>query len=136
MWYPRKQNMVCRSTAEAEIYAIMNMTDITGNARGMLQDVLRMMFDMELKMPIIYSDDQLGLDAVKNGRGRTKHYDIQVKFIGQEMKLEIFKLEKISTKSNTADVFTKALQTIRLRKLIDNFMCIGQSGKFGTANQI
>jgi hypothetical protein len=114
--------MVSTSTAEAEIHAIMEVMGAVRVAKGVLHEMLGKMFDEEVPVPVIYSDNQPGLDAVKAKRARTKHYDVKVKFIAQGIENGEFDLKKVATLVNVADVFTKALRSARFRALTGCFL--------------
>jgi hypothetical protein len=121
-WFSRKQQMVSTSTAEAEIHAIMEIVGAVRSVRAIFLEILGQFFVAEVGTPIIYSDNQPGLDAVKAKRARTKHYDVKIKFIAQGVENGDFVLQKIATSVNVADVFTKALRTARFRALAGCFM--------------
>jgi hypothetical protein len=121
-WFSRKQHMICTSTAEAEIHAIMELIGAVRSTKLLLQELLGEFFSENVGVPVIYSDNQPGLDAIKAKRARTKHYDIKVKFIAQGVQNGDFELRKIATSVNVADVFTKALRTARFRALTSSFM--------------
>ena len=121
-WFSRKQQMVSTSTAEAEIHAIMEVSNAVRVARGVLGEILREVFGEEVDMPVIYSDNQPGLDAVKAKRARTKHYDVKIKFIAQGIENGDFDLRKVATSVNVADVFTKALRATRFQALTRCFL--------------
>jgi hypothetical protein len=116
-WYSRKQQMVCTSTAEAEIHAVLEMLHTVRIAKAVLRDIQRSFGGKIVQVPVIYSDNQPGLDAIKSGRARTKHYDVKVKFIAEAVVRGDFELHKVATSCNVADVFTKALRGKRFRAL-------------------
>ena len=118
-WHSRKQQMVCTSTAEAEIHAIIEMVHTVRMTRDLLSELLQEFgFQCSNRIPLILSDNQPGLDAVRSGRARTKHYDIKVKFIAQGIDNKDFELQKVSTSSNKADVLTKPLRAVRFKALV------------------
>ena len=49
--------------------------------------------------------------------GRTKHMDLRYKFCGEVYKLGKVKICYVPTEHNIADIFTKALATVRFRAL-------------------
>jgi hypothetical protein len=120
-WYSRKQQMVCTSTAEAEIHAVLSMVNAVRIAGSVLNDV-QSIFGEKVQVPVIFSDNQPGIDAIKSGRARTKHYDVKVKFIAEAIQMGEFQLRKVSTVNNIADVFTKALRGNKFRAVTNKFL--------------
>ena len=116
-WFSRKQGMVCTSTAEAEIHAVLEMVQLVKAAKSVWDDLLMNFFQGQPKVPIIFSDSQPGLDAISLKRARGKHYDIKVKYIAEGVAAGEFSLRYIPTSSNVADVFTKALRAVRFNAL-------------------
>jgi hypothetical protein len=49
-------------------------------------------------------------------RGRTKHFNVKVKFISELIEQEIFKIQKVDSTDNCADTMTKALGRIQFYK--------------------
>ena len=123
MWFSRKQHMVCTSTAEAEIHAILEMVHTIGKAAAILGELLLNVFGETVgRLPFILNDNQPGLDAIKSRKGRTKHYDIKVKFIAEGIERGDFAVHKVSSWENIADAFTKPLRSVRFRALTGTFM--------------
>jgi len=71
----------------------------------------------DIKMAMICTDNQPAIDAVLNGKGRTKHYDLRIKYLAEAVARERFEINWVSTADNLADIFTKALRTTRFRML-------------------
>ena len=115
--------MVCTSTAEAEIHAVMDMLNTVRGTGALLQELFEKMFQKVDAVALILSDSQPGLDAVQAKRARKKHYDVKVKHIAEAVERGEVKLQKIATSANIADVFTKALRAVRFRALTRFFMC-------------
>ena len=63
----------------------------------------------KLGLPVLFSDTQPAIDAVVNKKGRTKHYDLRIKYLALGWKTGLFDILKISTANNIADLikFTK-----------------------------
>ena len=53
-----------------------------------------------------------------HGKGRTKHYDLRIKYLAFGISEGLFEIEKVASKDNVADVFTKALRATRFRWLV------------------
>ena len=95
MWYSRKQHMICTSTAEAEIHAILEMVFMTGNAKAVVQEIFGRLFGEGLQRPIILNNNQPGLDAIRSRKGRNKHYDIKVKKIAEGAEKGLYLIKKV-----------------------------------------
>lgn len=50
---------------------------------------------------------------------RTTHIDVKLHFIRDVIESEKVKVEKISTKENLADMFTKSLSSIKFKHCLD-----------------
>jgi hypothetical protein len=122
LWHSRKQQMVCTSTAEAEIHAVLEMVYAMQSVAMLVGEIFENFFSESTSIPVLFSDNQPGIDAVSSKRGRTKHYDIKIKFIAERIEQGEFTLKKITTSLNVADIFTKALRAIRFRELARAFM--------------
>jgi hypothetical protein len=121
-WISRKQNLVCTSTAEAEIHAIMELLNVQRGVGNVLVELNGIFSDEDFGMPVIFSDNQPGLDAIKSRKAKRKHYDVKVKHLAEAIDTREFKLQKIATSENIADVFTKPLRSVRFRYLTGVFM--------------
>jgi hypothetical protein len=122
LWHSRKQQMVCTSTAEAEIHAVLEMVYAVKSVAALVEEIFLQFFGESVSTPVLFSDNQPGLDAISSNRGRTKHYDIKIKFIAERVEQNELVLRKISTSLNVADVFTKAVRAVRFRELARVFM--------------
>jgi hypothetical protein len=124
-WFSRKQSMVCLSTAEAETHALVDVGKEVIYVQNLVAEILKF-FDMgELQVPIVYTDNQPAIDAVLGGKGRTKHYDIRVKFLAKNVVDKVFVIFKVDSRDNKADLLTKVLRGIRFRLLAGEVMCGG-----------
>ena len=54
------------------------------------------------------------LDSTK---GRTKHMDVRVKFLGEVYQLKKFDVQYVTSQNNWADIFTKPLATVQFRRM-------------------
>jgi hypothetical protein len=116
--------MVCTSTAEAEIHAILGMAEAIRVARDLLSELVQVFdFSCSGKVPVLLSENQPGLDAVSSRKARTKHYDIKVKFIAQCVDNGDFLLQYVPSSANVADVLTKPLRAVRFKALVQFLMC-------------
>ena len=111
--------MACTSTAEAEVHAVLEMVYTVGSAADVVREIFGGLFGEKLEKPVILNDSQPGLDAIKSKRGRTKHYDIRIKFLAKGVADQVFGISKVNTRDNKADLLTKALRGVRFRMLTD-----------------
>jgi hypothetical protein len=129
-WHSRKQHMISLSTAEAESHAMVDMAKEVIYVKRVLSE-MQWLFDWEeIGVPTIYCDNQPAMDAVLNGKGRTKHYDLRIKFLGFGVLKGLFEIKKVATRDNVADIFTKALKATRFKWLVS---AIASMYKFGEA---
>jgi hypothetical protein len=117
-WFSRKQNMVCLSTAEAETHALVDLVKEITYVRRLIKDIANIFQDKELVTSICYSDNQPAIDAILGGKGRTKYYDLRIKYLAAQIGHNEIAIEKISTADNLADALTKPLRTTRFRMLM------------------
>jgi hypothetical protein len=121
-WMSRKQNLVCTSTAEAEIHALMDVLNTVRGVGNLLRELGEFFSVKKMDVPIIFSDNQPGMDAIRARKAKRKHYDVKVKHLAESIATKEFKLQKISSAANIADVFTKALRSVRFQALTRFFM--------------
>ena len=111
--------MVCLSTAEAETHALVDVGKELIYVKQLINEML-VFFGMGWpQVPVIFTDNQPAIDAVFGGKGRTKHYDIRIKFLAQRVADRVFSISKVDTRDNKADLLTKALRGIWFRMLTD-----------------
>lgn len=75
---------------------------------------------MELENPIkMFCDNQAAISIAKNHvhHDKTKHIEIDRHFISEKIEKEIIHLTYIPTKSQTADILTKALSRTNFEEL-------------------
>jgi hypothetical protein len=129
LWFSRKQRMICTSTAEAETHAIIETTKGVNHVAEMIREMVTFMGNFsDIKTPIVYSDNQPAIDAILNGKGRTKHYDIKIKFINQQVENKNVILMKVSTEDNTSDIFTKPLRSTKFKRFRHQALGISMIG--------
>jgi hypothetical protein len=117
-WRSKKQNMVSLSTAEAESHALVDVAKELVVVRRILTEIQKYCGVRVGEIPVIYTDNQPALDAVLHGKGRTKHYDLRIKYLAHGISEGLFEIEKVASKDNVADVFTKVLRATRFRWLV------------------
>jgi hypothetical protein len=103
----KKQNVVARSTAEAEFRAM---------AQGVCEVLWLKILLLELglfkeKPMLLYCDNKAALDIAHNPvqHGRTKHIEIDRHFIKEKLDLGIICMPYVSSSYQLADILTKGL---------------------------
>jgi hypothetical protein len=134
-WYSRKQSMVSTSTAEAETHAMMEMCHTMQTGRRLATEFNLFGRTEGQLQACILVDNQPAIDAVLGGRGRTKHYEVKVKYIAQCIDAGLFDLQKVHTDLNIADGFTKPLGRTKFQKFLSETCDWYKSNPMGT-NQI
>jgi hypothetical protein len=106
-WRSKKQNVVARSTAEAEYRAM---------AHGVCEVLWLKIILMELGLfqagPLMmYCDNKAALDIAHNPvqHGRTKHIEIDRHFIKEKLDQGIICMPYVSSSNQLADILTKGL---------------------------
>jgi hypothetical protein len=66
------------------------------------------------RVTIIFEDNlpAINLAINQNPKGRTKHFNVKVKFISVLLEQGIFKIRKVDSRNNCADMMTKPLGRI------------------------
>jgi hypothetical protein len=106
-WHNKKQNVVARSTAEAELRAM---------AHGVCEVLWLKFLVSELglfqsKPLMLYCDNKAALDIAHNPvqHGRTKHIEIDRHFIKENLDRGIICMPHVSSSDKVADILTKGL---------------------------
>jgi hypothetical protein len=134
-WFSRKQVMVSLSTAEAESHALVDAAKEIIYVQRLAEELGEFVGNEQMGIPVLCSDNQPAIDAIVNGKGRTKHYDLRIKFLAQSIAREVFTILKVSTEDNLADIFTKVLRKVRFRMLAAALVCDSESrGESDSAN--
>jgi hypothetical protein len=117
-WSCQKQHIIALSTAEAEF---VSLTQATKEALW-LSNLINEIFQ-PLKAPIkIFCDNQSAI-TIANGnqqRTRTKHFDIRLYFIRENIENNKIIVEYIPTEQMIADLLTKPLPAPRTKMLAQN----------------
>lgn len=116
-WACRKQTCVALSTTEAEYIALAEACQ-EGIWIGRLLEELRMMSTTPLK---IYEDNQscLKLLCAKGFNNRTKHIDTKYHFVKELKERSAMDFVYCQTSDMIADMLTKPLHGVRLKKLAE-----------------
>lgn len=116
-WKTKKQNVVARSTAEAE-YRSMTMTacEITW-----LTSLLKDMGMNSLPPALLHCDNMAALSIAANPvmHERTKHVEIDCHFVRDKIKAGDIKMTHVPTQSQVADILTKPLSVKQHYLLLD-----------------
>ncbi|KMQ86152.1 retrovirus-related pol polyprotein from transposon tnt 1-94 [Lasius niger] len=113
-WSCRKQTCTAWSSCEAEYIALAEASRELIWIRKLLED-----FDeTETKATKIYEDNQSAIKMVKSKefRNRTKHINTKYHFVNDLVEKEVVDLQYCPTEEMTADMLTKPLQSVKLRK--------------------
>lgn len=125
-WKSKKQNVVSRSSAEAEYRSMGNAV----NAVLELVWIIALLKELgrEVEQPaVVYSDSKAALQIAANPvfHERTKHIEIDCHFIRQKIQAGIMRTEHVGTKEQLADILTKGLPRLQHKCLV---------GKLGVLN--
>lgn len=106
-WSSRLQATVALSTAEAETIAATEAVKQVMHLRLFLRELGQEQVDPS----IVYEDNNAAISLAhgKEQSKRAKHYQLKVHFLNEQFKNGTFAFEKVGTKSQLADAFTKAL---------------------------
>ncbi|GMI67901.1 hypothetical protein HRI_000459300 [Hibiscus trionum] len=106
-WKSKKQNIVSKSSAEAEYKGMASTTTEVVWLRGLLQEL-----GFEQKEPTtVYSDSQAALQIAANPvfHERTKHIEIDCHFIREKIQKAVIQTRHVPTADQQADILTKGL---------------------------
>jgi hypothetical protein len=106
-WSSRLQATVALSTAEAETIAATEAVKHIMHLRLFLQELGQ----EQVEPSIVYEDNNAAISLAhgKEQSKRAKHYQLKVHFLNEQFKNGTFSFEKVGTKMQLADAFTKAL---------------------------
>ena len=113
-WHSKKQNSISLSTAEAEYIAAGSCCAQLLWMKQMLKD-----YEFDLDTLTVFCDNTSAINISKNlvQHSRTKHIDIRHHFIRELVENITLVLEYIETEKQIADIFTKALDSVRFDSL-------------------
>jgi 1,2-phenylacetyl-CoA epoxidase PaaB subunit len=114
-WSSKRQLMVATSTTEAETHAALSLAYNLMMLRKLAAELWCV--PKSRVRATLFVDNQPSIDAIKSGTGRTKHYDVKLKFLQQCIGQNEFSLEKVGTNDNLADVLTKPLQKVKFDRV-------------------
>jgi len=106
-WSSKKQNTVALSTAEAEYVATTHAAKQALWYRSLFNEL-----DLPLQTTtILYSDNQAAI-AIAHHPARTKHIDTAHHFLRDLVETNRIEIIYVSTRDNSADLFTKGLPRV------------------------
>ncbi|KAJ1530147.1 hypothetical protein ONE63_005078 [Megalurothrips usitatus] len=108
-WESRKQRCTAQSTAESESIALAEATK-QSLYLGQLVDSL---FDCGVQMVTLFCDNQSAITLATSEnyfKARSKHYGCRIQLARDCLKEGLIELIYVGSKSNHADIFTKALE--------------------------
>ncbi|PKU80183.1 Retrovirus-related Pol polyprotein from transposon TNT 1-94 [Dendrobium catenatum] len=114
-WTMKKQTTVSRSSTESEYRALASATADTIWLKRLLSD-----FQIPHEEPVTIFCDNTSAIALANNpvfHARTKHIEIDQRFVRDHIQRKTISLLPISTVDQIADIFTKALPTPRFKLL-------------------
>lgn len=117
-WGCRKQSCVALSSTEAEYIALTEATQEAVWLRRLLKD-----FEGNtLETTVIFEDNQSCLKFIYNKKfsHRTKHIDTKAKYLKDLLKQEIMEYKYCPTDQMPADMLTKALGKIKLKRMAED----------------
>ncbi|XP_071629532.1 uncharacterized protein [Temnothorax longispinosus] len=117
-WACRKQGCVALSSTEAELVALAEICQETVWLRKLLES-----FGKTQKNPTtIYEDNQSCINRLKTGgfTNRTKHIDTKYFYARELETAGEITIKYCPTESNEADMLTKAIGAINMKKLCEN----------------
>ncbi len=114
-WTSKIQPSVALSTTEAEYMALCKLTQELFYFRNLCKEM-----NLPLKEPSTMMEDNNSCIKIAENdefHQRTKHIDLRYHFIRDAIKDRIVRIEKVDSKENIADIFTKPLPRIQFQRL-------------------
>ena len=115
-WKSKTQNVVSRSSAEAEYRSMTNAVSELVWIIALLKELGK-----EMEQPaMVYSDSKAALQIAANPvfHERTKHIEIDCHFIRQKIQEGVMKTEHVGSKEQLADILTKGLHRLQHECLV------------------
>jgi hypothetical protein len=119
-WRSKEQETVALSSTEAEYMALSYASQEAIHLRMLLP-----FMHVDVSMPtIIYEDNQSALYLANNPlhKERTKHINIRYHFVRERIQSFEIVVEKVDTKFNVADLFTKPVDNTTFYRLLDTLL--------------
>ena len=116
-WRSKKQNVVARSSAEAEFRSLAN-----GVSELLWLKLLLKELQVATKSPMkLYSDNKAAISIAHNPvhHDRTKHVEVDRHFIKEKIEEGSICIPYVASKDQTADILTKGLPRPLFEKMIN-----------------
>ena len=112
-WCSRKQPVVALSSTEAEFIAAAECVKELLYLKVLLETLISQSSNIFLNI-----DNQSAISIIKNAQfnRRSKHIDVRFHFIHEKVKDGLITIKYLCTENNIADIFTKALNTVKFLK--------------------
>ena len=114
-WKSKKQNIVTKSSAEAQYVAL----SVCVSEIKLIKELLLKDFEIKIKKPIcIYEDNAGAISISKYGNFtiNSKYVETHYHFVNENYSEGVINISKIDSKENPADIFTKSLGRIKFEK--------------------
>ena len=104
----------------------MSMCAAVQEAKCLIQLLKDMTVEVQHKTVLLNADNQGAIALAKNPvyHQRSKLIDIRYHFVRSEVQNGFIQLQYIPLENNVADMFTKALSSVKLKQFIPNVMGI------------
>ena len=115
-WKATLQHIVALSSTEAEFVAATKAVKESMWLKGLLNELW-----LKQRIVEIFCDNQSAIQLIKNQvyHERTKHIDVKLHFIRDEVTKGSFAVIKIHTDTNPANMLTKVLPTTKFKFCVD-----------------
>ncbi|KAG7549162.1 Retrotransposon Copia-like N-terminal [Arabidopsis thaliana x Arabidopsis arenosa] len=115
-WKSKKQDIVSRSSAEAEYRSMANATCELIWLNSMLEDLHVPLADTI----VLYCDNEAALHIAKNSvyHERTKHFERDIHVVRERVAMGFLKTLHINTEHQLADILTKPLTALQFNYLL------------------
>ncbi|KAH9733860.1 Integrase catalytic domain-containing protein [Citrus sinensis] len=115
-WKSTLQSVVALSTTEAEYIALTVAVKEAIWLKGLVTEL-----GLEQESVTVNCDSSSAIQLSKNPKyhERTKHVDVRMHFIREEIRSGVINVIKIPTEVNPADMLTKPLPTVKFRNSLD-----------------
>lgn len=107
-WSSKKQNLVARSTAEAEYRSMAHATSELLWVQSLLQEL-----KVPFSKPVLYCDNSSAIALSHNPvlHARTKHMELDIHFVREKVVSQALLVEHVPAAQQLADVLTKPLSS-------------------------
>ncbi|BFG32875.1 hypothetical protein CerSpe_191490 [Prunus speciosa] len=127
-WKSKKQNVVARSSAEAEYRAMAS----TASEMIWLQALLRDLGCNPILPMDMFCDNQAAMHIASNPvfHERTKHIEVDCHFVREKVQSNIIRTSFVRSSEQLADIFTKGLPSAQFHKILSK---LGSTNIFAPA---